>query len=56
MNLDTFSSKRKKKKERKKKGERRKGLLREAFVFDTACWLNRADSKRKGEKKKKLFF
>ena len=63
--LDTFSSKRKKsrkkekkkkKKERKKKGERRKGLLRETFVFNTACWLNKADSLKGKEKRKKELF
>ena len=58
MDLDTLSSKRKKRKKEKKKekGERRKGLLRETFVFDTACWLNKADSLKGKEKRKKELF
>ena len=60
MDLDSFSSKRKKRKKKRKKkkekGERRKGLLRETFVFDTACWLNKADSLKGKEKRKKELF
>ncbi len=47
--------KEKRKKERKK-GERRKGLSRETFVFNTACWLNKADSLKGKEKRKKELF
>ena len=61
MDLDTFLRKRKKskkkekkKKERKKKGGRRKGLL--CVVFNTACWLNKADSLKGKEKRKKDLF
>ena len=46
-----------KKKERmKKKGERRKGLLRETFMFDTAWRLNIADSLKEKEKRKRNCF
>ena len=46
--------KRKKRKtKRKKKGERRKGLSRETFVFNTAYWLNKANSLKGKEKRKK---
>ena len=47
---------RKEKRKKEKRGERRKGLLRKTFVFDTAYWLNKADSlKGKENRKKELF-
>ena len=62
MDLETFPSKRKqskkkeKKKEKKKKGEIKKRLLRETFVFNTACWLNKTGCLKGKEKRKKELF
>ena len=56
LNKRTKSKKREreeKKGTKEKKGERRKGLSRETFAFNTACWLNKADSLKEKEKRKK---
>ena len=65
MDLDTFSSKRKKIKKKKKEKrekdennyeerERERERERETFVFKTVCWFNIAGTlKRKKEKRKR---